>query len=93
MKVKRVGDSFTPLEKSQMEIINKLQEKIRLMEFDKGKDNTEIRELKDILHNKKNSINEVIKEINQIQRNGDYSRLSYIKNFLGIIARQGVDDE
>lgn len=93
MKVKRVGDSFTPLEKSQMEIINKLQEKIRLMEFDKGKDNTEIRELKDILHNKKNSINEVIKEINQIQRNGDYSRLSYIKNFLEIIARQGVDDE
>lgn len=92
MKFNRVSDSLTPLEKSQMESINKLQEKIRLMEFDKSKDNAEIRELKDILHNKKNSINEVIKEINQIQKKGDYSRLNYIKNVLGIIARQGVEN-
>lgn len=39
MKFNRVSDSLTPLEKSQMESINKLQEKIRLMEFDKSKDN------------------------------------------------------
>ena len=94
MKVSaRIGDSFTRLEKSQMEAIKRLQEKIELLEFDKSKDNTTIRELKYLLNNKKRSINEVIKEIEQIQKEGNYIRLNYIRKVLGIIARQGVDDE
>ena len=93
MKVKRVGDSFTQLEKSQMESIKKLQDKINLLEFDKSKDKAIIRDLKYILSNKKNSINEVIKEIEQIQKKGNYIRLNYIIKVLGIIARQGVEDE
>ena len=93
MKVNRVRDSFTQLEKSQMESINKLQEKVRLMKFDKSKDTARIRDLKYTLQNKKNSITEIIKEIEQIQKEGNYIKLNYIKNVLGIIARQGVDDE
>jgi len=93
MKINRVGDSFTALEKSQMGVIDKLQDKIGLLEFDKSKNNTMIRELKYILNNKKRSINEIMKEIDEIQKTKDYQRLRYIKNVLGIIARQGVDDE
>ena len=93
MKVNRVSNSFSVLEKSQMESIKKLQDKIHLLEFDASKDKATIKELKYILNNKKNSINTVVKEIEQIQKQGDYSKLSYIKNVLGIIARQGVDDE
>lgn len=93
MKVDRVGDSFSKLEKSQMGTINKLQDKIKLMEFDKAQDHSTIRELKSILLNKKHSINEVIKEIEKIQKNREYSRLGYIKRVLGIIARQGIEDE
>lgn len=89
----RVGDSFTDLEKSQMETINKLQEKIELLEFDKSKDKAIIRELKYILNNKKKSINEVIKDIEDIQKKKDYIKLNFTKKVLGIIARQGVDDE
>lgn len=90
MKIDRVSDSLTPLEKSQMEKIDELQDKIRLMEFDKSQDNAIIRDLRYILINKKKSINEVIKEIEQIQKHGNYSKLNHIRNVLGIIARQGV---
>lgn len=93
MKVYRVGDGFSKLEKSQMETINKLQDKIKLMEFDKVQDHSTIRELKSIVLNKKHSINEVVKEIEKIQKNKQYSQLGYIKRILRIIARQGIEDE
>lgn len=93
MKSKNERDILTDLEKNQMKRIDELQDKIRLMEFDKSQDNATIRDLKYILRNKKKSINEVITEIEQIQRKGDYSKLNHIRNVLGIIARQGVDDE
>ena len=94
MKVSdRIGDSFTRLEKSQMESIKRLQEKIELLEFDKSKDKATIRELKCLLNNLKRSINEITKEIEQIQKEGNYIRLNYIRKVLGIIARQGVEDE
>ena len=93
MKSKNERDILTDLEKNQMKRIDELQDKIRLMEFDKSQDNATIRDLKYILRNKKKSINEVITEIEKIQKEGNYIKLNYIKNVLGIIARQGVDDE
>lgn len=92
MKSKNERDILTDLEKNQMKRIDELQDKIRLMEFDKSQDNATIRDLKYILRNKKKSINEVITEIEQIQRKGDYSKLNHIRNVLGIIARQGVEN-
>ena len=71
MKSKNERDILTDLEKNQMKRIDELQDKIRLMEFDKSQDNATIRDLKYILRNKKKSINEVITEIEQIQRKGD----------------------
>ena len=93
MRVSNERDTFTDLEKNQMKKIDELQEKIRLIEFDKSKDREIIRDLKYTLRSKKNSINEVIKEIEQIQRKNDYTRLNHIRNVLGIIARQGVNNE
>lgn len=93
MKIDRLGDKFTSLEKSQMLTIEKLQEKIRILEFDKNKDKEIIRDLKYRISRNKNSINEMIKEIQQIQKKENYIRLNYIITVLGILARQGVNDE
>lgn len=93
MKINRMGDNFTELEKKQMLRIDELQEKIKMYEFDKSADNAVIRDLKTILKNKKNSIKEVIKKINEIQKEEDCEKLNDIKKWLEIIQRQGETDE
>jgi CRISPR/Cas system-associated protein Csx1 len=93
MKINRMGDNFTELEKKQMLRIDELQEKIKMYEFDKSADNAVIRDLKTILKNKKNSIKEVIKKINEIQKEEDYEKLNDIKKWLEIIQRQGETNE
>ena len=93
MKVDRVGDNFTRLEKSQMETINKLQDKIKLLEFDKAQDHATIRDLKALLISKQHSIREVIKEIEKIIKYKNYEKLFQIKKYLVIIERQGMDNE
>lgn len=93
MKINRMGDNFTELEKKQMIKIDELQEKIKLYEFDKSANNALIRDLKQVLRSKKNSIKEVINEIDKIQREKDYKKLTNIKKWLEIIHRQGETDE
>ena len=53
MKINRMGDNFTELEKKQMLRIDELQEKIKLYEFDKSANNALIRDLKQVLRRKK----------------------------------------
>lgn len=93
MKVDRVGDNFTRLEKSQMATINKLQDKIKLLEFDKAQDHATIRDLKALLISKQHSIREVIKEIEKIIKYKNYEKIFQIKKVLVIIERQGMDNE
>ena len=93
MKVVKIKDSFTELEKKQMVTINKLQEEIKLLEFDKAQNHATIRDLKTLLYSKQRSIKEIINEIEKIEKNQDYSRLLYIKKVLGIIERQGINNE
>ena len=93
MKVNKMRDNFTPLEIKQREVIDELQEKIKLLEFDKSKNLGIIRDLKMSISNKKNSIYEVIKELEKIQSEANYSRLKYIIRILKIITRDGDEDE
>lgn len=93
MKINKIRDNFTPLEIKQREVIDELQEKIKLLEFDKSKNLGIIRDLKMSINNKKNSIYEVIKELEKIQSEANYSRLKYIIKILKIITKDGDEDE
>lgn len=89
----RIEDNLTKLEKTQMDTINKLQEKIRLLEFDNAQNNNLIREYKRILLYKKFTINEVIKKLNNMKRENDYSNLNYIISSLDLISKKGIDND
>ena len=89
----RIDDNLTKLEKTQMDTINKLQEKIRLLEFDIAQNNNIIREYKRILLYKKFTINEVIKKLNNMKKENDYSNLNYIISSLDLISRKGIDND
>ena len=89
----RIDDNLTKLEKTQMDTINKLQEKIRLLEFDNAQNNNLIREYKRILLYKKFTINEVIKKLNNMKKENDYSNLNYIISSLDLISKKGIDNE
>ena len=92
MKVNRLGEHFSTLEKSQMQEIDRLQEKIKLYEFDRSKDNQKIRELQDTLLRKRKSINSVIQELELMRKESNYSRLLTMINVLKIISREGYDE-
>lgn len=89
----RIDDNLTKLEKTQMDTINKLQEKIRLLEFDNAQNNNLIREYKRILLYKKFTINEVIKKLNNMKKENDYSNLNYIISSLDLISKKGIDND
>ena len=89
----RLDDNLTKLEKTQMDTINKLQEKIRLLEFDNAQNNNLIREYKRILLYKKFTINEVIKKLNNMKKENDYSNLNYIISSLDLISKKGIDND
>ena len=92
MKVNRLGEHFSTLEKSQMQEIDRLQEKIKLYEFDRSKDNQKIRELQETLSRKTKSINSVIQELELMRKESNYSRLLTMINVLKIISREGYDE-
>ena len=89
----RIDDNLTKLEKIQMDTINKLQEKIRLLEFDIAQNNNIIREYKRILLYKKFTINEVIKKLKNMKKENNYSNLNYIISSLDLISKKGIDNE
>lgn len=63
MKINRLSDKFTTLEKSQMLKIDELQEKIRLIEFDISKDREIISILKRKIDVRNRAITNAIKNI------------------------------
>lgn len=63
MKIHRESESFTELERKQMLKIDELQEKIKLLEFDRIKDNEKIAELKRKINNRNEAISNAIKSI------------------------------
>ena len=92
MRVVRSLDNLTELETKQMETINELQEKIKLMEFDKSKDNQKIKKLKTTLENKKQTINNVIEELELMRRENKYNRLLIVTNILKIVVREDYNE-
>ena len=63
MKINRLGDNFTNLEKIQMLKIDELQEKIKLLEFDISKDREIISILKRKIDVRNRAITNAIKNI------------------------------
>lgn len=92
MKVNRIGEGFSSLEKSQMKEIDRLQEQIRLFEFDRTKDRQKIRELQETLFRKRESIYNVIQELELMKKEKNYTRLLLMINSLKTIAREGYDE-
>ena len=63
MRIDRLSDNFSKLEKSQMLKIDELQEKIKLYEFDRTNDHKIISELKRKIKYRNEAINSAIKEL------------------------------
>lgn len=92
MKINRLGYNFSPLEKSQMKTIDTLQEKIRLIEFDKSQINIEVRTLKEMLKRRKGNLILVIQELELIKKECKYEKLSEVIHTLKLINRD-IDDD
>lgn len=92
MKVYRVGEHFSKLEESQMQEIDKLQEQIKLFEFDKSKDKQKIRILKQKLSRRNNTINSVIQELELMRKEENYKRLLIITNILKSITKEDYNE-
>lgn len=92
MKINRLGEHFSSLEQSQMKTIDELQEKIKLMEFDKSKDRQKIKELQETLSRKRESLYSVIQELELMKKENKYYRLQTIINVLKTISREGYDE-
>lgn len=74
----RMKDKLSELEISQMNVINKLQEKIKLLEFEIGEFKKENRILKEKLIDKRKVIKDVIKQIKNIKEQEEYNKLSNV---------------
>ena len=83
---------YTELEKKQLVEISKLQEKIKLYEFDKTKDKQENRKLQLALSRKRNSIKNIIEELEIINKNKDYDKIKNIISILKFIKRDDYDE-
>ena len=82
MKVDRLGESFTKLEMNQMLVIDKLQDKINLLEFDISKNLAEISVLKQKIKKRNESIEKIITELELIHKEKNYKNLWYVINCL-----------
>ena len=90
--MKRNNLGYTELEKKQLVEISKLQEKIKLYEFDKTKDKQENRKLQLALSRKRNSIKNIIEELEIINKNKDYDKIKNIISILKFIKRDDYDE-
>lgn len=75
---KIIKDNLTELEKRQMETISKLQDIIKLKEFDIHRNKNQIDILKRSLLDRKNSIKMAIKELEQIRKEECYDKISNV---------------
>lgn len=92
MKIERIREHFTDLEKSQMETIKKLQEKIKLLEFDKSKNNSLIFKLKRDRRNRYSCLKTVIRELELMKKEDNYKRIDYAIKLLNLTTREIEDD-
>ena len=75
---KIIKDNLSELEKRQMETISKLQDKIKLMEFDISQYKKQKQILKRSLIDRKKSIKIAIKELDYIRKEECYNKLSNV---------------
>lgn len=88
METKRLSDNYSALELNQMREIDKLQERIKLMSFDKTNDSLKISELKAKIKRKRNNINYIIEELETMVKDKvDYIKLYEIIHMLKSIRR------
>lgn len=92
--MRKVGsiENMTELEKRQMKTIDDLQEKIRLMEFDKAKDSQKIRDLQLLLSRKRESVGNAIRELEVMKKEENFLGINAVLLALKTIARE-VEDE
>ena len=74
----KISDNFSKLEIKQMKSIDNLQEKIKLMEFDKMASNNIIRDLKLKLKIRDNTLKSAIYELEEIEKNEDYKKIDNV---------------
>lgn len=74
----KMKDNLSELEKKQMETIGKLQDKIKLMEFEISERKKEMYILRRSLIDRKKSIKIAIKELEQIKKEECYNKISNV---------------
>lgn len=92
MKIDRIADNLTNLEKSQMLKIDELQEKIKLLEFDKNKNSCKISKLKRDRRNRYSCLKTVIRELELMKKENNYKRIDYAIKLLNLTTREIEDD-
>lgn len=74
----KMRDNLSELEIKQMETISKLQDIIKLKEFDIHKNKNQIEILKRSLLDRKKSIKIAIKELEEIRKEKNYNKISNV---------------
>lgn len=92
MRVVRSLDNLTELETKQMETINELQEKIKLLEFDNIKNAQMIRRLKKSFKFKKKTLTNIIQELELMRKEEKYTRLLIVINILKRVIREDYNE-
>lgn len=92
MKIYRIADNLTNLEKSQMLKIDELQEKIKLLEFDKSKNNSLISKLKRKRKSRCSCLKKVIRELELMKKENNYKRIDYVIKLLNLTTMEIEDD-
>lgn len=78
MKVEMLSDDYSRLEKAQMKTIDDLQEKIKLLEFDKSSDRLKIQELKGKIIRKNKILDYTIRELESINGNKKINEITHL---------------
>ena len=92
MKVNRECEHFSTLEQRQMKEIDRLQDKIKLFEFDRTKDRQKIRDLQLTLNRKNHTIKNVIQELELMRKENNYARMLIMINVLKVITKEDYDE-
>lgn len=87
-----IKDDLTELELKQMENIDKLQRKIKLLEFDNSQSNKTINKLSSSLKYKRKTLNSVIAELEMMRKEGNYKRISTIIAILKRVVRDDFEE-
>lgn len=87
-----IKDDLTELELKQMENIDKLQRKIKLLEFDNSQSNKTINKLSSSLKYKRKTLNSVVVELEMMRKEENYKRISTIIAILKRVVRDDFEE-